>query len=369
MTTFLFFLPFLIVFALLAVWAERKLSAFIQDRMGPMEVGRYGLLQTAADIIKLLLKEDIVPTAADRRLFLLAPVLLFTAILTAFAVLPLTSTLGGAELEIGVFFLLAIVSLDVLGILMAGWGSNSKFSLYGAMRSVSQLVSYEIPLGLSVLCVVVFCQSMDLQAISFQQSAVPIAQDPDQVQWLFSLPGLGIDISAVGGILTWNIFRMPLFLLVFVIFFIASLAEANRAPFDLPESESELIGGYHTEYSGFRWAVFMLSEYGVMLLVSVLGVVLFLGSWNSPLPNVGSVELYTWTTGTPGSWSGQLWGAFWIISKAMALIYLQMWVRWTYPRLRVDQLLVFCWKYLIPASLILLFLTAWWRLHWVSYGL
>ncbi|MEL6534888.1 MAG: complex I subunit 1 family protein [Bacteroidota bacterium] len=369
MVTFLFFLPFLLVFALLAVWAERKLSAFIQDRMGPMEVGRYGLLQTAADIIKLLIKEDIVPKATDRKLFLLAPVLLFTAILTAFAVLPLTSSIGGAELEIGVFFLLAIVSLDVLGILMAGWGSNSKFSLYGAMRSVSQLISYEIPLGLSILSVVVFCQTLDLQAISFLQSISPVAAVGSEPQWLFSLPGLGVDLSEVGGFLTWNIVRMPLFSLVFVIFFIASLAEANRTPFDLPESESELIGGYHTEYSGFRWAIFMLSEYGVMLLVSILGVVLFLGSWNSPLPNLGSVTLYTWTTGIPGSWSGQLWGAFWIISKAMGVIYLQMWVRWTYPRLRVDQLLAFCWKYLIPASLILLFITAWWRLHWASYGL
>ena len=200
MTTFLFFLPFLLVFALLAVRAERKLSAFIQDRMGPMEVGKYGLLQTGADIIKLLFKEDIVPERADNKLFRLAPILLFCAILTAFAVLPITAMFGGAGLEVGVFFLLAIVSLDVLGVLMAGWGSNSKFSLYGAMRSVSQLVSYEIPLGLSVLSVVVFCQTLDLQAISFQQGIA----DPSgsTSQWLFSLPGLGIDLSQVGGFLT-----------------------------------------------------------------------------------------------------------------------------------------------------------------------
>ena len=366
MITFLFFLPFLLVFALLAVWAERKLSAFIQDRMGPMEVGRYGLLQTAADIIKLLLKEDIVPQAADRKLFLLAPVLLFVAILAGFAVIPLSSGMEGAGVEVGVFYLLGIISLDVLGIMMAGWGSNSKFSLYGAMRSVSQLVSYEIPLGLSVLCVVVFCQTLDLQAISFQQGIVNIEGQSATTQWLFGIPALGVDVSDVGGFLTWNIVRMPLFLLVFLIFFIASLAEANRAPFDLPESESELIGGYHTEYSGFRWAVFMLSEYGVMLLVSLLGAVLFLGSWNSPLPNIGGVRLADWTTGVPGHWSSYLWGTFWLIAKAIGIILLQMWVRWTYPRLRVDQLLSFCWKYLIPASLVLLFITAIWRIQMVS---
>lgn len=366
MTTFLFFLPFLLLFALLAVWAERKVSAFIQDRLGPMEVGRYGLLQTAADIIKLLLKEDIVPSAADRRLFLWAPVLLFTAILTGFAVLPLTSSLGGAGIEVGVFFLLAIVSLDVLGVLMAGWGSNSKFSLYGAMRSVSQLISYEIPLSLSVLCVAVFCQSLDLQAISYQQGLLPTGDTLPATQWLFSIPAMGVNLSEVGGFLTWNIIRMPLFLPVFLIFIIASLAEANRAPFDLPESESELVGGYHTEYSGFRWAVFMLSEYGVMLLVALLGAILFLGSWHSPLPNLGSWQLYYWTTGTPGTWGGQLWGAFWLLSKATTIIGLQMWIRWTYPRLRVDQLLALCWKYLIPASLVLLFGAAIWRILWIN---
>lgn len=362
MISFLFFLPFLLTFTVFAVYAERKIAAFIQDRLGPMEVGYYGLAQTVADLLKLLQKEDIVPKAADRKLFLIAPVIIFTAIFGGFAVIPLNSGFRGSEAQVGVFYLLAVVSLDVIGILIAGWSSNSKYSLFGALRSVAQIISYEIPLGLTVLCVVMISQTFDLQEISYQQGIWWPAVASEAENYLFGLKALGIETTHVGGFLTWNIVRMPLFFLVFIIFFIASLAECNRAPFDLPEAESELIGGYHTEYSGFRWAIIMLSEYGMMLLVSLLGAILFFGSWNTPFPNIGTLKLAEWTSGTPGSVASYLWGAFWLISKAFFLIFLQMWVRWTYPRLRVDQLMTLCWKYLIPASLLLVLLSGVWRL-------
>lgn len=362
METFLIFLPLLLTYTVVAVYAERKISAFIQDRMGPMEVGYYGLLQTIADLLKLLQKEDIKPKAVDRRLFLLAPAVIFTAIFAGFAVIPLTSGLTGSQAEIGVFYLLAIISLDAIGILMAGWGSNSKFSLFGAIRSVAQIISYEIPLGLSVLCVVMVSQSLNLQEISYQQGIWWNDVQTDATNYLFGLASLGIETTDMGGILTWNIFRVPVLFFAFIIFFIASLAEANRAPFDLPESESELVGGYHTEYSGFRWALIMLSEYAMMLLVSLLAAILFLGSWNTPFPNFEAVPLADWTSGTRGSWSAHAWGAFWLISKALILVMVQMWIRWTYPRLRVDQLMALCWKYLIPATLLLVMLSGGWRL-------
>ena len=362
MTTFLFFLPFLLVYTIFAVYAERKVSAFIQDRLGPMEVGYKGLIQTVADLMKLLQKEDIIPTAADKIMFVLGPIIIFVAVFAGFAVLPLTSGFSGSAAEVGVFYLLAIVSLDVIGIMMTGWGSNSKFSLFGAMRSVAQIVSYEIPLGLSVLCVVMISQSLNLQEISFQQGVWINHLGGTEQNYLFGIKALGIDVTDVGGFLTWNILRMPLFFVAYIIFFIASLAEANRAPFDLPEAESELIGGFHTEYSGFRWAIIMLSEYGMMLLVALLGAILFLGSWNTPLPNIGDLKLAEWTSGTPGSVAGHLWGAFWLLSKALLAVLVQMWIRWTYPRLRVDQLMTLCWKYLTPAALLLILFSAIWRL-------
>ena len=364
MMTLLFFLPFLLIFTVLAVYAERKISAFIQDRYGPMEVGYYGLAQTVADLLKLIQKEDIVPANSDKKLFLIAPFIIFTAVFAGFAVIPLTSSWAGAGIEAGVFYLLAIVSLDVVGILMAGWGSNSKYSLFGAMRAVAQIISYEVPLSLSVLCVVVISQSLDLQEISYQQS-IWIKDFPNgnlDENYLFGIKALGIETTNWGGVFTWNIFRMPFLFLAYVVFFIASLAESNRAPFDLPEAESELVGGFQTEYSGFRWSVIMLAEYGMMLLVSFLGAILFLGSWNTPLPNIGPLALAEWTGGKPGTWSGNLWGAFWLLSKALFAVAVQMWVRWTYPRLRVDQLMGLGWKYLTPLMLIVLFLCAVWRL-------
>ena len=304
----------------MAVYAERKTAAFIQNRLGPMEVGPKGLLQTIADLLKMLQKEDIRAKAVDLIPFLIAPFIVFAAVFTGFSVLPMNEALSGSDISSGLFFLLAIVSLDILGILMAGWASNNKYSLYGAMRSVAQIISYEVPLGLSVLCVVIISGTLDLQETARLQAH---------------------------GVLNWFIVQHPILIIPFIIFFIAGLAESNRAPFDLPEAESELIGGFHTEYSGFRWGMFMLAEYGMMLLVCLLAAVLFFGGWSSPFE-----ELAT----------GPIWGVIWLLLKALVLIFVQMWVRWTFPRLRVDQLMSLSWKYLTPLSIGMLFLCSLWKL-------
>ncbi len=325
-----------------------------------MEVGYYGIAQTVADLLKLLQKEDITPTRSQSQLFKIAPIIIFTSVFAGFAVLPLSAAWTGANFSSALFFLLAIISLDVIGIVIAGWSSNNKYSMIGTMRSAAQLISYEVPMGLSVLCVCMFCQSLDLQEISYQQSI--FHREP---QYMFGVEAWGINVGSVGGFVNWNIFKMPLLAAAWVIFFISSLAECNRAPFDLPEAESELVAGFQTEYSGFRWAVIMLAEYGMMLLVSILGVVLFFGSWNTPLPNIGSIELATWTSGIPGTAASILWGIFWLVGKSWLLISLQMWVRWTYPRLRVDQLMILSWKYLTPLALGLIILCGAWKVFFV----
>ena len=364
MSTIIFFLPFLILYALWVVWFERKLSAIIQDRLGPMETGKWGWLQTVADILKLIQKEDIAATATDKILFKLAPILVFVAVFAGFAVLPVTNSWAGSGANVGVFYLIAIVSLHIVAILMAGWGSNNKYALYGAIRAVAQIVSYEVPLGLTILCVVIISQTLDLQQISFQQGTLLSSVTLGEIErnYLFGIKPWGIDTTEVGGIVTWNIFRAPFLFIAFIIFFIASLAECNRAPFDLPESESELVGGFHTEYGGFKFALIYLAEYGMMLLASLLGVILFLGSWNTPFPNIGLFRLADWTSGMPGTVAGNLWSVFWLITKALLLVCVQVWIRWTYPRLRVDQLMTFCWKYLIPTSLVLVFVAGIWKL-------
>lgn len=322
-----------------------------------MEVGYYGIGQTVADLLKLLQKEDIIPSKAQKGLFKIAPLVIFVSVFAGFSVLPLAPSWSGAPLSSGLFFLLAIISLDVIGIILAGWSSNNKYSVLGTMRSAAQLISYEVPLGLSVVGVCIFSQSLNLQEISFQQGI--LSPEP---QYLFGIRSLDISVEKIGGFLAWNIFKMPLLLFTWIIFFIASLAECNRAPFDLPEAESEIIAGFHTEYSGFRFAVIMLGEYAMMLLVSILGVVLFFGSWNTPLPNMGSIRLATWTTGEPGTISSTLWGIFWLMSKSLFFVAVQMWVRWTYPRLRVDQLMTVSWKYLTPIALSLIIVFAFWKI-------
>ena len=322
-----------------------------------METGKYGLLQTLADLLKLIQKEDIIPKAADAKLFKFAPYIIFVTVFAGFAVIPLAPNWGGSGVASGVFLLLAIVSLDVIGILVAGWSSSNKYSTLGTFRAAAQLISYEVPLGLSVLCVCMVCQTLSLQEITMQQSYLS-----DAPQYFIGSRTWGNEIALAGGILTWNVFRMPLLFIAWVIFFIASLAEANRAPFDLPEAESELVAGFHTEYSGFRWAMIMLAEYAMMLLVSLLGAILFFGGWNTPLPNIGNIQLATWTTGELNSISAIVWGIFWMISKGLLLVVLQMWVRWTYPRLRIDQLMQLSWKYLTPTSLALIILCGFWKI-------
>lgn len=341
MTTVLFFLPLLLGYTVVVVYAERKLSAFMQDRLGPMEVGYYGMLQTVADLLKLLQKEKINPTTSHYWLFTLAPLAIFLAVFGGFAVMPISASWSGAALPSGVFFLLAIAGLDVLGIVMAGWASGNKYATLGAIRSVAQIISYEVPLGLAVLCVALFAGSLDLQAISISQSA-------GDAYFLGIKP---LNWGHLGGFFTWNVFQMPLLWVVWVVFFICTLAESNRAPFDLPEAESELVAGFQTEYSGFSWAIIMLAEYGMMLLTAMLGVVLFFGSWNSPFP--GSLGTFT---------NGPIWGPFWLISKTLFFVAMQIWVRWTFPRLRINQVLGISWKYLIPCLLVCIFLIALWKI-------
>ena len=334
------------VFALFAVYAERKVSAFIQDRLGPTEVGKFGMLQTIADILKLLQKEMIVPSAADKVLFVAAPAIIFIAVYLGFAALPWAPGLVPSKINLGLYYIFAIISIETLGILMAGWGSNNKYSILGAMRSAAQIISYEIPAGFAIISVVMIAQTLNLQDIAMQQGTL----STEGVKFL----GFW-DVSHIGGILAWNIFRAPHLIIAFVIYFIASLAESNRAPFDIPEAESELVSGFHTEYTGLRFGLVFLAEYSMMFLVSMVAVVLFLGAWNTPLPNIGSVHLADWTTGI-------VWGIFWIAIKTLLLVGAQMWIRWTLPRLRVDQLMNLCWKVLTPLSFACMLASGVWRL-------
>jgi NADH-quinone oxidoreductase subunit H len=359
----LIYLTTVLICVLVVFYAERKLAAFIQDRLGPMETGFYGTIQALADLLKMLQKEDIIPTKADAKLFKIAPIIIFISVFAGFAAIPLTPDFIGAGISNGLYFILAIVALDVIGLLMAGWSSNNKYALFGSMRAVAQIVSYEIPIGLSVLAVVMTCQSLDLQEISYQQGIwINEFNSNTNTNYLFGLKSLGINTTDIGGFLTWNIFRSPILFIAFIIYFISSLAECNRAPFDIPEAESELVAGYHVEYSGFRFGIFFLSEYAMMLLTGFLASILFLGGWNTPLPNIGSVHLAELTSGTPGTIASNIWGAFWLISKSITLLLVHIWVRWTFPRLRIDQLMSLCWKILTPISIGVLLISGIWRL-------
>ena len=334
------------LFALFGVYAERKVSAFIQDRLGPTETGKFGSLQTIADILKMLQKELIIPAAADKLLFMMAPAIIFIAVYLGFAVLPWGPGLAPSRLNLGLYYLFAVLSIETLGILMAGWGSNNKYSILGAMRSAAQIISYEIPAGFALISVVMIAQSLNLQTIAMQQGILSAEKPAFAGFW---------DVSQIGGIFAWNIFRAPHLIIAFIIYFIASLAESNRAPFDIPEAESELVAGFHTEYTGLRFALVFLAEYSMMFLVSMIAVVLFLGAWNTPLPNMGVVQLATWTTGAG-------WGILWIVIKTLALVGVQMWIRWTLPRFRIDQLMNLCWKVLTPLAFLCMLISGVWRL-------
>ena len=323
-------IAFIAVFAMFAIWLERKVAGRIQSRYGPIRTGvKFGWLQSIADTVKLLIKEDIIPAGADRFLFVLSPFLVFIGALAAFVVLPFGRHLIVSDLNIGIFYILAISSIVVPGILLAGWASNNKWSLYGAMRSAAQMVAFEIPVGLSLIAVVLLAGSLSMQQIVG-------AQD--------------------GGFWMWFVFRTPFTLLGFFLYFVASLAEVNRLPFDMPEAESELVAGYHTEYSGMRFAIFFLGEYANMFVVAAIGATAFLGGWHSPIP--GNPILPGW---------------LWFLAKSIFLVFIQIWLRWTLPRVRVDQLMLICWKYLIPLAFFNLFgaglwaLTSIWWVHAALY--
>ena len=302
------------------IWLERKVAAHIQDRLGPMRVGWHGVLQSFADGIKLLFKEDIIVVGADRILFKLAPFVVVMGAFAAFAVLPWGEGLVVANLNIGLLYAVAITSFGAIGILMAGWASNNKYALYGGMRSAAQMVSYEIPTAIVILSVVTQVGSLNLQDVISAQSG--------------GIFGSG---ESVLGSSRWFITRLwGVNVVGFVIFFICGLAETNRNPFDIPEAESELVAGFHTEYSGMRFAFFFLAEYGAMFFISGLTVVLFLGGWVGPGINGPLVFFF----------------------KTLALVFVQMWLRWTLPRLRVDQMMALCWKYLIPVALVILVISA-----------
>ena len=291
---------------LVLVLAERKVAARFQNRTGPMRVGPWGTLQTLADGIKLIFKEDFIPPQGDKLLFLLAPYIIFACSFAVFAAIPFSQNIIVSEFNIGIFYIMAISSVIVMGVIMAGWSSNSKWSLLGALRSAAQIVSYEIPLGLSILTVVMLVESLSMSQIVGSQD---------------------------GGIFTWIIFRSPFTFIAFFIFFISAIAEVNRTPFDLPEAESEIVAGFHTEYSGMRFALFFIAEYANMFAVSAIGVTLFLGGYEGILPG------YDFLGGLPG-----------FVIKSLGLVFVMMWLRWTLPRLRVDQLMNLCWKYFIPIS-------------------
>ena len=291
---------------LVLVLAERKVSARFQNRTGPMRVGPWGTLQTLADGVKLIFKEDFIPPQGDKLLFLLAPYIIFACSFAVFAAIPFSEGILVSDFNIGIFYIMAISSVIVMGVIMAGWSSNSKWSLLGSLRSAAQIVSYEIPLGLSILTVVMLVESLSMQEIVASQS---------------------------NGVFSWLIFRTPFTFIAFFIFFISSIAEVNRTPFDLPEAESEIVAGFHTEYSGMRFALFFIAEYANMFAVSAIAVTLFLGGWEGVLPG------YDILGGFPG-----------FVIKSLGLVFLMMWLRWTLPRLRVDQLMNLCWKYFIPIA-------------------
>ncbi len=310
-----------LVVTLVAVWVayatylERKISAFMQARLGPMRVGPWGLLQPIADVIKLLTKEDFIPEKADRWIFFFAPYIAVAAAFIVFSVIPFAPDWGViTDINIGLLFVLAVSSVGVLALILAGWSSNSKYSLLGALRSSAQMISYEVAMGLSLIGALMFARSLSLSSI----------------------------VNAQGGDSIWFLFYQPL---GFLIFLVSGIAENNRAPFDLPEAESELVAGFHTEYSGFRWSLFFMAEYAAMVIVSAVAVTVYLGGWYFPfvyrlIEAKGYHNLYV------------IVSLLIFLVKLLIVLYLYFWLRWTLPRFRYDQLMDIGWKWLIPSALI-----------------
>jgi NADH-quinone oxidoreductase subunit H len=307
------------------IYAERRVSAFMQGRLGPNRVGPKGLLQPIADGIKFFMKEDLIPSGADKPIFILAPAILLIPALMTFAVIPFGSSitmfgreiaLQVADVNVGILYILALTSIGVYGIVLAGWSSNSKYSLLGGLRSSAQLISYELAMGLAVVSIILLAGSLRLNDIIADQQ---------------------------GYFLSWNVFKQPL---AFIIFLVAVYAETNRLPFDLTEAEQELVGGYHTEYSSLKFAMFFLAEYANMITAAALTVTLFFGGWDVPLLDESSLGLL-----------GAILSVLSFILKMAFFLFLFIWVRWTFPRFRYDQLMRLGWKVLLPLALINIFLT------------
>ncbi len=346
LVTLLFSIAFLALAAMLLVFLERKVQAYIQDRYGPLHYGPGGIYQAIIDPLKLLLKEDVKATATDNFVFRVAPYVFFAPVVTAFVVLPFSPYLTAAALGTGIVYYVALSSIDVVGVFMAGWGSNNKYALIGGLRSTAQMISYELPLVLALVGPVMLSSVLapgctggtpDLATCgvgSISLSQLIGAQMRPETPWL------------------WFVLIQPLGLLIY---YICGLAETNRTPFDLPEAESELVAGYLTEYSGLRWAMFFLGEYGNMAIVSAVATALFLGGWSGPGANVG-----LWT-GLFGGFGGQvvfnIIATFWFVFKMFVLLFVFMWIRATLPRLRADQLMRFAWLGLIPLTLFNILLT------------
>ena len=346
-------LGFVMVVAMFSIWAERKVAGHMQSRIGPNRVGPIGLFQSLADGIKLLGKEDLIPKDADRLMFRLAPYLAFAPVFAAFVAMPFGPEMTfEPRLSTGLFLILAMLSLEVMGVILAGWASNNKWSVYGAMREACQMVSYEIPLGISLIVAVMVAGTLNLVLASHIQG---------------------------GGIHTWLIFRNPFIFAAFFIYFVASLASNKRAPFDLPESESELVAGFHTEYSGLRFSFFFFAEYAAMFIVGGIQAALFLGGWHDPFGIIGHYHHEFTRNPNDVNVGGlvllNIIGAAIFITKAGTIMFVQMWLRWTLPRPRIDQVLYACVKVLLPLSCVVLLGGALWQLFvpsrpgvpWVDY--
>lgn len=319
------------------IWAERKVSGRIQDRLGPTRVGgRFGWLQSLADGIKLIQKEDLVPTAADSMLYRMAPYLVCIASFCTFMVLPFSDGWVAVASDIGLFVLVAILSLEVFGIILAGYSSGSKWSLFGGMREAAQMVSYEIPLAICALIPIVAVGSLNLMEIGSYQS---------------------------GWFVNWLMFHDPFTFIAFFVYFTVATASCKRAPFDLAEAESELVGGFHTEYSGMRWSFFFMGEYASMFVVSGVASILFLGGWHT---GIGPIDGWLMSARAGDSfvlgYLADLVGLIVFLKKAALLVVVQIWVRWTFPRLRIDQVMTTCLKYLIPISCFLFLGATMWPL-------
>ncbi len=325
----------------LATYVERKVAADMQDRVGPNRVGPIGLLQFLADAVKMLAKQDFVPPGGDRLLYALAPVLVVGGVCSAFAVLPLSQYLTGADIDIGVFYLFACSTVVAPGLLLGSWSSNNKWSLLGGLRAAAQIVSYEIPVALAITPAILISGSLKIGTIVQQQG------------WIWSGEHAGTEHF-------WNIVHNPFCFVAFFLLFTAGLAETNRVPFDLPEAESELVSGFNTEFSGMRFGLYALGEFVEVFVMCALAVALYLGGWHLPFVNLDAL----WIKLPTGLIALIQFHVF--LFKVLFLVFVVMWLRWTLPRLRVDQLMGFCWKGLVPLSLINILGTAIWM--WVFHN-